>query len=215
MSYHVKCSVNGLLGCLARYWLFGIFALAALIIGVFHLNQPLFYDINSIHSMFSDSIWIVINSISNAKFFILPLILLLVIFLFRRDKLIKVAVLIGVYYVGFLVIKKIIGEARPFTVLPLASFHWLIYGESHLGAEYMSFPSGHVGMASVFVFTLITLFFEKNILLQLILFIFLILVAVARICSGWHWPLDVICSGLLGYLLVKLFFCGCNKNCKN
>jgi membrane-associated phospholipid phosphatase len=34
----------------------------------------------------------------------------------------------------------------------------------------------------------------------------LILTAFARICTGWHWPLDVIASGLIGYLLVKVCF---------
>jgi membrane-associated phospholipid phosphatase len=33
-----------------------------------------------------------------------------------------------------------------------------------------------------------------------------VLTALARICTGWHWPLDVIASGVIGYILVKIVF---------
>ena len=31
-----------------------------------------------------------------------------------------------------------------------------------------------------------------------------LVVGVARICTGWHWPVDVITSGLISYVLVKI-----------
>ena len=42
--------------------------------------------------------------------------------------------------------------------------------------------------------------------IRFISFVLLALVAIARVATGWHWPIDVIASGLIGYILVQIVF---------
>ena len=49
-------------------------------------------------------------------------------------------------------------------------------------------------------------FFSNNKIGQFLMLLLVILTGLARICTGWHWPLDVIASGLIAYLLVKICF---------
>ncbi|MFN8769625.1 MAG: phosphatase PAP2 family protein [Neisseriaceae bacterium] len=194
-----------------NYWLFIFFTLLAIGIYAFNFNQKLFLIINSIHGILPDNIWLAINYIAAPRHFILAVILVLLALLFRRNQLARLLILIALYYILFFGLKRLIGEARPFIVLPAESFHWLNQVESPIGREYMSFPSGHSGLIAIFVFSLISLFSIDNKLVQFVLLLFLILVCMARVCTGWHWPLDVILSALIGYLLVKICFC-CQRN---
>lgn len=199
--------------CISKTIIFGIFLTLALIIWGFHLNKSLFFTINSLYPLLPSKVWAGINFIAYSKHFLLPGLLLLLTVLFKRDKFIRVIILIVAYYVVFYCIKNLFGEARPFVVLAQGSFNWLNSSESFVGREFMSFPSGHTGLAAIFVFALNRLFFANQKVMQFILFVFLVLVGVTRIVTGWHWPLDVIASGLIAYLLVQICFYGCNKSC--
>lgn len=212
MSCPIKACQN--ICNIGRYWLFLVFLVLSIGISVFNLNHMLFLKINAMHVILPDTAWEVINYIAYPRHFILTVILLLATVLLKRDKLFRVILLLAVYYIGFFALKKFFGEARPFILLPEGSFHWLNQLEKVSGREYMSFPSGHAGLAAVFAFGLSGLFFPKNRFFQLVLFVFLIFVCLARVCTGWHWPLDVIVSGLIGYVLVKICFCGCPKSKK-
>jgi undecaprenyl-diphosphatase len=174
------------------------------VIWSFHLNQPLFYLINSWHTMLPNSVWDFFNVVAYSKYFILPCILLVLTALFCREKTLKVVLLIIAYYVVFAVLKKAVGEARPYVVLPQGSFYWLNLHENALKVAHKSFPSGHTGLMSVFAFAMMALFFPRLKIAQVILFALIVLTALARICTGWHWPLDTLASGLIGYLLVKV-----------
>lgn len=187
------------------YIIFSLFLLAAILIWGLKLNQVIFYKINQLHTLLPDYIWQAANIIAYTKFAILPIILLLLTFFFRRSKLLNVILAIVLFFVIFWGFKKIFGEARPIVVLPHDSFFWLKFiKETSLSNNYMSFPSGHTGNMAVFVFSLMGLFFPRSKLARLVLFLLLIFVGVARICTGWHWPLDVIISGMVGYLIVKI-----------
>lgn len=187
------------------YIIFSLFLLAAILIWELKLNQVIFYKINQLHTLLPDSAWQAANIIAYTKFAILPIILLLLTFFFRRNKLLNVILAIFLFFLIFLGLKKLFGEARPIVVLPHGSFFWLKFiKETSLSDNYMSFPSGHTGNMAVFVFSLMGLFFPRSNLARLVLFLLLIFVGVARICTGWHWPLDVIVSGMVGYLIVKV-----------
>lgn len=196
--------------CCNGSWLFGLFLIVALVIFVFDLNQSLFYTINSWHVLLPVGVWGTINNISDSKHFILPILLLMATFIWQRNKLFRVIILIVAYYLLFMVLKSIVHEARPYVVLPLSSFYWLNQFEDGIKIAYKSFPSGHSGNAAIFVFALST--FTARKWLKVLLFLFLVLVCVTRICTGWHWPLDVVASGLIGYLLVKLCLFAKYKN---
>lgn len=193
--------------CLSRQWLFIIFLIIAIVIGVFHLNNPLFFAINNQHGLLPDNVWLVVNYIAYTKHFILMPLLLLIILLFKRDYFFRVLCLVFAFYVVFWGLKHLIGEARPYMVIPMGSLFWLNKYEEAVKSAYFSFPSGHTGQTAIFVFALMKLFFQKNPFIKFVLFLILLFVGVARICTGWHWPLDVITSGLIAYILVQIFLC--------
>ena len=205
-----KLSIQYLVG---RYWLFNVALSLVLLIWVFNLNQPLFYAINQMHTILPNVFWSFINHLTYTKYWILPIMLFIVTYIFRRDKL---RLLVLLYISNFLIlsiIKSLAHEARPFIVLSQDTFFWLKGAEDIAKTAYKSFPSGHVGNVAIFVFTLKQLFLKHSHLsrfnqsqLKTYLYALLILTCLSRICTGWHWPLDVLASCLIGYVLVEVFF---------
>lgn len=184
------------------YSLFSGFLVLALAIWLFKLNQPLFYFINSLHILLPTIIWKGLNFVSYSRAFILPILLLIITFIWRRDRLRQIIVLIIAYYLLFTGLKVLFGEARPYIVLPPESFFWINQFENAVNSAHHSFPSGHTGNMAVFVFALSNMF--NKAWLKVLLFLLLILVGLARICTGWHWPLDVIASVLIAYVMVQI-----------
>lgn len=183
------------------------FALLAIFLWIFDLNHSLFMFINSHHSILPDAIWGFYNFVAKPQHFILPILLLAITFAYRRDMFFHIVLLLVTFYLLFYGLKLAIGEPRPYVVLAQDSFYWLLSGDSNpTKIAYKSFPSGHTGLAAVTAFSLIALFFNNKKLLQFILFVIVCLVGLSRICTGWHWPIDVIASGLIGYFLVKVTF---------
>lgn len=193
-------------GLLARYWLLVLTLVAILVINLTHTNQWLFIKINAAHGYLPDTVWLVFNFVSYSRFFILAILLLLITYQWRRKQLINVVFAIVAYYVVFAVLKHIVAEPRPYLVLNPQHFFWLNHFEEAVKSSHYSFPSGHAGNMAVFVFSLITLFFQKKPLSRVILIALLVLTMLARICTGWHWPIDVFVSAVLGFLIVKLAF---------
>lgn len=195
--------------CCKDNWLFGVFLIAALAIWIFNLNQTLFFTINSWHVLLPIQIWRGINSLSDSKHFILPVLLLIATLIWRRDMLTRVFLLIVAYYVIFALLKVVVHEARPYMMLPGGSFYWLNQYEDAVKVAHKSFPSGHAGNAAIFAFALSS--FTSRRWLKVLLFMFVVIVCLSRICTGWHWPLDVISSGLISYLLVRVCLCRCKR----
>lgn len=200
-----SCQINGC-RCLRDYGIFAMIFALGLVIWVFKFNQPLFYLINSWHVLLPKDAWDIISLLSYPQFFILPGILVIVTAIWRKDKILRVLILLVAYYVVFAILKSLVGEARPYISLPEGSFYWLSFNENIVRSAYRSFPSGHTGNITIFVFSLNYLFFSKNKTIRYLLLILLVLTAISRICTGWHWPLDVLFSGLLAYILVKVCF---------
>lgn len=170
------------------------------------MNHDLFMIINQQHNLLPYQAWSLISLVTYSKFFIAPGLLLLFALLFRRDKLLNVILLIGAYFIVFMALKHMVGEARPYITLADGSFFWLNKYEDAVKSAYLSFPSGHTGNVAIFAFGMNYLFFANNKPMQFIMLLLVIVTGIARICTGWHWPLDVLASGLIGYLLVKIIF---------
>lgn len=186
--------------------IFVLFLLTGCVIWFEGINQQLFVAINQQHGLLPNQIWLAINLSTYSKFFIAPALLILISLVFRRDKIINVIFLIGAYFVSFLALKHLFGEARPYIALPQDSFFWLNKYEDSVKSAYLSFPSGHTGNMAIFAFGLNYLIFADKKIMQFLMLLLVILVGLARICTGWHWPLDVLASGLIGYVLVKIAF---------
>lgn len=189
---------------LKRYWLFMLFLLIALGIWLSGENQNLFYAINAKHNILPTAVWSFFNFVSYSHYFILPIILIFITFLLHRNKFKHIIILVVAYYLFFYVLKTLFHEARPFIVLPKDSFFWVNHYEDTLKTAYKSFPSGHTGLMAIFVFAISEMFVKKSNLVKFLLLLLVILTGFARICTGWHWPIDVLASGLIGYILVKL-----------
>ena len=192
--------------CLKDSWLFLIFLALAIVIWLSGKNHELFMIINSHHDLLPNVFWVSFNLVSYSKFFILPVLLILITVAKKRSALPNVLLLIVLYYLVFATLKKLVGEARPYIVLPENSFFWLNYFEVAVKSAYKSFPSGHTGNMAVFAFAISNMFFANKRGLQFLMLFLVVATAFARICTGWHWPLDVISSGLIGYVLVKICF---------
>lgn len=184
--------------------IFGLFLLGALGIYFSGINHSLFLAINHQHALLPDNVWSFFNLLSYSKFFILPVLLLVITFCWRREKFANVILLVIAYYVVFAALKTAVGEARPYITLPLDSFYWLNHFENAVKSAHKSFPSGHTGNMAVFAFAISSLFFSRKMGLQFLMLLLVVVTALARICTGWHWPLDVLASGMIAYLLVKI-----------
>ena len=192
--------------CLQDSWLFIVFLGLALLIWFSGQNHNLFLAINHHHDLLPTGVWVFFNFISYSRFFILPLLLLIITLTKRRDKLANVIILIFAYYIVFALLKSAVGETRPYLVLPADSFYWVNHFEDAIKSAHKSFPSGHTGNMAVFAFSISTMFFANKNGLKFLMLLLVLFTGFARICTGWHWPLDVISSGLVGYLLVKICF---------
>lgn len=76
--------------------------------------------------------------------------------------------------------------ARPFSALefvPLVD-----------GPQASSFPSGH----TIFIFTLSALVFPRHKKLGIALFAISVIVGLARVFAGVHWPLDILFGAIFG-----------------
>ncbi len=192
--------------CFKDSWLFLVFLILAVAIWASGQNHNLFLAINHHHDLFPTGVWVFFNFISYSRFFILPLLLLIITITKRREKLANVILLIFAYYIVFALLKSAVGEARPYLVLPADSFYWVNHFEDAIKSAHKSFPSGHTGNMAVFAFAISTMFFTNKSGLKFLMLLLVLFTGFARICTGWHWPLDVISSGLVGYLLVKTCF---------
>lgn len=184
--------------------------LVTLIIWATGTNHGLFLVINSQHGLLPVSVWDALNTIANPWFIgrlpALPTALVVLTLCFRREKLLNVILLIIAYYITFDLVKIFFPESRPFVQFNPDTFFWVPLADSKVTAllANRSFPSGHAGSAAIFVFASIHLFASNKIGLQVLLLTFLLLVMLARICTGWHFPLDVLASVLISFILTEL-----------
>ncbi|MBP9741987.1 MAG: phosphatase PAP2 family protein [Burkholderiales bacterium] len=193
--------------CVIHYGIFFSFVILGAAIYFSGTNHLLFSIINSWYPLLPMWVWETISCLTYSKFMILQILLLIITYIWRRNKLYNIILLLISYYIIFTIIKHVMHEARPYMVLAPGTFNFLNLFENQTHGAYLSYPSGHVGNMAIFAFALNSMFFEHKRLLQALMFLLIVITAISRICMGWHWPLDVLSSGLIGYLLVKICLC--------
>ncbi len=199
---------------IANNSLFVILSLLAIIITTLHLDIPIFLAINELYIFVPDNFLSIVNFLSNAKhifkfhqipcgiFFITTLLLAA---LFRKNKFKYITLTIILFYIVFMVLKIVTHEPRPFIVLAPNSFHLIDYFLIADNNSYASFPSAHTGHVALSIFLLNRLFFTNYRLIRYWLYIVIAVVALVRIISGWHWPVDVVSGILIAYILANIY----------
>lgn len=197
--------MNTLTSWIKNYWFLLITVLIIVLIWTTNTNQTIFFKLNALHTLLPDNIWEKINFITYSKTYILPITLLVITLLFRRKKFFNVLLLIIFYYSLFNYLKDFFHVARPHALFDLSTFYWLHPGLDTSFQPHGSFPSGHTCNTAVFVFTLSYFFAQNKPWLRTLLILILMLVMLTRIATGWHFPLDVLISAIIGYALTKIF----------
>ncbi|MES2204609.1 MAG: phosphatase PAP2 family protein [Pseudomonadota bacterium] len=187
------------------YWFFIVTLIVTLGIWLIGANHFYFFKLNTLHVLLPDDLWIKINYITYSRSYILPALLIIITLLFKREKTLNVLLLIICYYVLFNYMKDFFHEARSYIQYDPATFYWLHPNDTGVSNAHRSFPSGHAGNAAIFFFTLSYFFAQHKLWLRTILIAALAFVMLARIATGWHFPLDVLASAIIGYVLTKIF----------
>lgn len=205
--FSMKCPLSSCSSgckCIMPYGIFFSLVIVGIAIYFSGTDQLLFSIINSWYPLLPVWVWGTVSCITYGKFMILQALLLVITYVWRRNKLYNVILLLIIYYIIFAAIKHYMHVARPYIVLPSGSFNFLNLSENQTNGAYLSYPSGHVGNMAIFAFAMSSMFFEHKKWLQSLMLVLVVVTAISRVCMGWHWPLDVLSSGLLGYLLVKV-----------
>lgn len=189
-----------------KYGIFILTLIITLVISLSGTNHSLFFFINEHHTIFPDTVWETINYIAWPSTGILPILLILITLIFHREKTRNVILLILIFIIIFYLLKTFTHEARVYIQYQTSTFYWLNNFPKTISQSesYLSFPSGHVGNMAIFIFTLSYLFAQNKFWLRTLLLIPLALTMLARICTGWHFPLDVLAAVLIAFILVQI-----------
>jgi undecaprenyl-diphosphatase len=180
---------------------FGGFAVMTALIAskyVFPFDQPLL-DAGARLSAYMAA-WKDLSNSANFPLIAVGLAIIIGLLLFRRWKeAIVVVVLLIVVTAGSEIVKQLIARPRPPG-----------YGESVVGVVY-SFPSGHVLEALTLYGIIAVLVWRSSlptvwrILIPAVFTAIVILVAIARVAVGSHYPSDVLASAFGGLGCVAIF----------
>lgn len=130
-------------------------------------------------------------------------IIFLILLIWKKNRLMVISAAVSVVLSRLIIaeiIKNFLHQARPYIVLE--TINKLIVENK----DFQSFPSGHA--AIFFAIAMAVYFFNKK--LGIIFFISAILISVARIFVGVHWPSDILAGAVIGIIsaiiINKLFF---------
>ena len=182
------------------FWAIPSFALITmLIIGLTGTNQPLFLYLNHAVYVPVESIWINITLYGDAA---MVMVLMLPLTAKRPDIVVKsfIAALIAAFFLhGF---KELLSVPRPPAIFPAELFH-------QLGHQFSasSFPSGHA--AAPFTLASMIIFLVSDVRIRSVVVIYASVIALSRIATGVHWPIDILGGMFFGwfaaYLSMKFF----------
>lgn len=179
----------------AWFWGIPVFALTTmLIIGLTESNQPLFLFLNDIIYFQPEDIWINITLYGDAA---MIMVLMLTLVVKRPDMIVKgfiAAIITSLFIHGF---KEWLLSPRPPSIFDAGTFH-------QLGNQFniASFPSGHA--AAPFTLASLIIFMIADNRLRTVVLIFASLIALSRVATGVHWPIDILGGMFFGWFSVYL-----------
>jgi undecaprenyl-diphosphatase len=151
----------------------------------------LFEKINNLASAYKSLDWAGIF-FADYLLYIVGAAILIILFV-KHTRLMAISILVSVFLSRIIIaepLKQIFHRARPY--VSLENVRKLVAENS----DYASFPSGH---AAIF-FAIATAIFFFNRKLGIFSFVIALLVGVARVYVGVHWPIDVVVGAFVGII---------------
>lgn len=175
----------------AWFWAIPAFTLTAmLIIGITGTNRPLFLFLNEALYFKPEDVWINITLYGDAA---MVLIMMLPLTAKRPDIIVKgfIAAIITAFILhGF---KEFLPVLRPPSIYSPDLMHQLGNQFSH-----SSFPSGHA--SAPFTLAVIIIFLVNNNKIRSFVLFYASIIAISRIATGVHWPIDILGGAFFGWL---------------
>lgn len=173
-------------------WFWGIpaFTLTAmLIIGLSSANQPLFLYLNHFLYFKPEAIWINITLFGDAA---MVMIMLLPLIAKRPELIVRTFIAAIITTIILHSFKINFPVLRPPSVFSADVMH-------QLGNQFWhgSFPSGHA--AAPFTLAAMVIFLVENNKVRALVLAYASLIAVSRIATGVHWPIDILGGAFFGW----------------
>lgn len=170
---------------------------------IIHIDKQLFFEVNE---CMRNDLFDLLMPLFRDKFFWIPLYILIVFLIVRQYKL-KALYVVGFALLALLladqisasVIKPLVGRLRPCNDASISS---LVNNSVGCGSGF-SFVSSHATNHFALAMFFISIFIRPSNSYYVIMpFLFwATLISFAQVYVGVHFPLDVICGGLLGMAL--------------
>ena len=174
----------------AWFWAIPLFALTAmLIIGISGSNRPLFLFLNHAIYFKPEDIWINITLYGDGA---MVMIMMLPLVKSHPEIIVKTfiaAIIASLVLHGF---KEFMPSPRPPMIFTPDLMHQLGNQFSHA-----SFPSGHA--TAPFTLACMVIFLVDNNKIRTLVLVYASLIALSRIATGVHWPLDILGGMFLGW----------------
>lgn len=169
-----------------------VLAVLTAVILLMQLDEPISLAVYSLRLPFLTRIMKAI-SFAGSVWFLVPLCLALLFYLYKRDRLFAWVIPLGTllcHQVSSL-IKMIVERPRP-AIAPLVH------------ENSFSFPSGHA-MANTAFYVLLYLAARKNPTARIFAIVMIVLMDFSRVYLGVHWPSDVLAGTALSLFIIELF----------
>ncbi len=173
------------------FWAIPVFTiLTMLIIWLTGTNRALFLLLNDALYFQPEDIWINITLYGDAA---MVMILMLPLTAKRPDIIVKsfiAAMITTLFLHGF---KELLSIPRPPAIFSADIIHQLGNQFSH-----SSFPSGHA--AAPFTLATMIIFLVADIRIRSVVVVYASIIALSRIATGVHWPIDILGGMLFGWI---------------
>jgi membrane-associated phospholipid phosphatase len=174
-------------------WIWLPLVISIILLSVIHFigcNSILFLAINSLYRLTGNNIWANLTILGDGLIATIILILLIR----RRPDIVWIALI--AYIVSTICLrlgKWWLDVPRPPAVLTPEAFN--LIGPCY---KYNSFPSGHA--TTIFALAGVLTIVLKDYRLKLGILLSALIISISRIVLGIHWPLDILCGMIIGWI---------------
>jgi undecaprenyl-diphosphatase len=168
-----------------------------------HIDRVIFLFLNGLHCAFLDPVMTQIS----LRFIWVPFYAAIIFFIIRERKWNAIATLLLIALMIVLsdqisdLIKDSVQRLRPTHNPAIANLVHTVNGYTGGSFGFVSSHAANMFATAAFV----SMFFSRR-WLTIVMFCWAALVAYSRIYLGVHYPLDILCGGILGYAIGVMIF---------